>query len=209
MLLEEYRNHPSVQDTEAIKYITEHGMSNSIEEKNRIIDLADLTSESTCLDISTGIGLLPYLLRSRGHSCDATDISEDTLDVDRKAEWYKNNNENFSAYEFLRSKLNVKLIQRLDMSPGVKINLSLKYDCIFSTRIVWINNFRKEQDYIDMLDQLKNHTTKVVFHFNFHDRNPWSIDKGWDSIMDYKCSEQLFNGNGSANGTLIKYEWNS
>ena len=39
------------------------------------IEHAELPPNSQCLDISTGLGLLPFMLENMGHTCDATDVS--------------------------------------------------------------------------------------------------------------------------------------
>ena len=189
MLLTKYLDHPLVKDREARKYCEPGDFF--IKEKEHIISTANLNPKSNCLDISTGVGLLPYMLKQKGHMCDATDISVDMLDVDRYKESYTGGLKNFEAYEFLRGELGVSVTQYLELVPGETITLPKKYDCIFSTRIVWIDQYSESQ-YIDLLDNLHQYTDKIVFKFNFD-------NKDWASINDYKTDNQC------EDGTLVCY----
>lgn len=189
-MLSKYVNHPIVKDREAIKYVENNEYFT--EEKEHIISVANLKPNSSCIDISTGIGILPYLLKQKGHTCDATDVSEDMIDVDSYKESYTGGLKNYEAYEFLRKELGSEITQYLEIVPNKKFTLPKKYDCIFSCRIVWIDQYKNEEDYIDLLDNLKQYTDKIVFKFNF-DKHHWA------SIIDYKVDNQF------SDGTLVCY----
>jgi|TARA_X000000950_G_scaffold30789_1_gene33282 hypothetical protein len=46
-------------------------------EKKFFYDYGDFSNMKTVIDIGTGVGMLPYLLMSKGHQVEATDIAED------------------------------------------------------------------------------------------------------------------------------------
>lgn len=184
-MLDEYLNHPLVKDREAKKYIQKQEYYEK--EKNHIIKVADLKPNSSCLDISTGVGHLPYLLKQQGHTCDATDISSKMIELDEYSSEYTRQLKNYKAYEVLRLALGVGITQYLDVVPDKKIILPRKYDCIFSCRIVWYCRFMNEEQYTALVDNLLEYADKVVFKFNFDQSR-------WPSINSNKVDEQWIDG---------------
>jgi len=129
-------------------------------EKLLLIECADLKPHSECLDISTGVGLLPLMLRSQGHSCDATEAV---------GEYNTDSKDNTEAYALYRKMNGVDTTEFSILRNGTwRGELpNKKYDVIFSSRIVWDRGFGVEQ-YHRLFDYLFEHTDRLVLNFNHY-----------------------------------------
>lgn len=87
-------------------------------EKNIIADALPLQGVKSILDIGTGIGMLPYILKSKGYEVEGTDITEDiTGDL------------------FIEACALINLPRHcLWVNPNESLNLSRNYDLIVATR---------------------------------------------------------------------------
>ena len=135
-----------------------------VAEKMHTIECANLKPHSYCLDISTGPGLLPYILNNMGHTCDATDIGDPKDDLDYDVITDKDN-EQQNAFVVMRQVHNVELAKNLSIDPEKYINFDKKYDCIFSTRIVWDSGL-DSQAYKSIINNFLDYADKVVMSWN-------------------------------------------
>ena len=170
-------NDPEIKNSKAFKYINYYHVY--LSEKSFLIELADLPSNSKCLDISTGIGFLPWLLKVNGHSCDATDIENWGLDLDS----HKGNQ---IAFKKIREFLEVH-IKPLHIVKEQPISFDTKYDCIFSTRIVFDHNWRADS-YKYFVNNMLEYTDKLVLKWNFE------LDDTPEILKPYKSQYQFENG---------------
>lgn len=143
-----------------------------VAEKMHTIECANLKPNSSCLDISTGSGLLPFILKNMGHTCDATDISCNDNDLDKDV---NDNNTQQSAFVVMRQVHGVELLKNLSIQPLNYIDFKKKYDCIFSTRIVWTTGwgFSERDAYIKfIINNLLDYADKIVLSWNIDDNIP-------------------------------------
>lgn len=128
------------------KYIK--NWDNFWQEKNKILDFADLTEVKTALDIGTGMGILAYQLQQRGIITEATDIDVDT-----------------TGYLFKQATDLINLpVYYLKILPKTPIDLPKKYDIIFSTR----TEFDRQDGFCWewFLDDCFKYTEQVVIKTN-------------------------------------------
>lgn len=133
-------------------------------EKLITIEAAGLEPESTCLDISTGVGMLPYMLRQLGHECDATEC-DSKYQIDS---W-----DNIEGYKIYKDMLGVKTTE-FNVHENATFSGTFprkRYDCIFSTRIVWSTGFHCKKLKLSF-DHLWQYSDRLVLHFN----NYWHPD---------------------------------
>lgn len=147
---------PVLDKSLARKYIEDYFVYYA--EKQLIIKLADLPSNAQCLDISTGAGMLPWMLCMAGHYCDATDIEDYSVDVDPD----KGNQDGFRV---MRDFFGVT-IKDLRIEKNTPTVLDRHYDCIFSTRIVFNNDWAPEH-HVEFINDVLKYTNKLVLKWNF------------------------------------------
>lgn len=153
---------PVVKQSTARKYVDNYWLY--VAEKMHAIEHAHLLPNSSCLDISTGVGLLPFMLREMGHTCDATDIATHEEDLDTDAVKFGSNQQD--AFSLLRQVHDVH-INNLNIRPNEYIKFDKKYDCIFSTRIVWDSQFGfKDGTYEFLINNLLDYADKLVLSWN-------------------------------------------
>lgn len=169
----------------AMKYIDAY--PEYLLEKLHVIELAELQPNSTCLDISTGAGLLPALLKLDGHTAHATDIPDADCDLDPEF-----NNE--PVYVQIRKILGVDIDLRLNVKKQTSLDLKQHYDCIFSTRIVFskANDDRawNADDVKFFINNLLDYSDKVVLKWNYT-KIP---DHLRDVLEPYLTDSQFING---------------
>lgn len=169
----------------AMKYID--NFPEFLLEKLHVIELAELQTNSACLDISTGAGLLPALLRLDGHTVHTTDIPNALCDLDPEF-----NNE--PEYVQIRKMLEVDIDFRLDVQKQKPLDLKQRYDCIFSTRIVFskANDDRvwNADDIKFFVNNLLDYSDKAVLKWNYS-RIPNHLQ---DVLVPYLTDSQFING---------------
>lgn len=92
-----------------------------IEKNNVVNSTPNLDNIKTALDIGTGVGMLPYLLKKRGITVDASDL-DDALTG--------------KLYTECCDIINLKKFE-LDIKPNTPMNLKKTYDVIYATRTVF------------------------------------------------------------------------
>ncbi len=156
------KNYPKVTESSAKKYVDNYWVY--VAEKMHAIEHAQIKANSKCLDISTGIGVLPFMLNNLGHTCDATDVATDKDDIDPDV--VKNGLNQQDAFDVLRSVHKVS-INHLTIKPNEYITLPKKYDCIFSMRVVWDGNFSFDDgSYPFFINNMLDYTDKLVISWN-------------------------------------------
>lgn len=172
-----------VQASPAKKYISNY--FTYVAEKLHAIEYAELKSNSKCLDISTGSGLLPFILKELGHTCDATDIINNEHDLDFDVQ--NNDKTQKSAFDIMREVHGVN-ISELNIERLKPITISKKYDCIFSTRIVWDSGWgdSNNEAYSFIVNNLLEYSNKVVLSWNKDDDNDVA-----DCIKPYLVEQQF------------------
>lgn len=161
-LLKKELNNSVVKASPARKYVDNYYLY--VAEKMHAIEHAELKQNSKCLDISTGSGLLPYMLRKLGHTCDATDILDPRDDMDTDVE--NGTVTQVDAFTVLR-KIHGVSITNLKIEKSMPVKLTSKYDCIFSTRVVWDTGWGKDKEnYQIIVNSLLDYADKVVISWN-------------------------------------------
>lgn len=178
--LDIYNKYPDIQNSLVSKYFRD--IDDYLREKSYVIDQANLAPNSHCLDISTGVGLLPVILQSQGHTCDCTDIDSFELDKDPQSG-------NQNLYKLIRTSMGINY-KHLAIERQVPAELSTEYDCIFSTRIVFSKGW-KDHDYEFFINDMLNYTPKCVFKWNISEEHATTIP---DILIDNKLSMQFSHG---------------
>ena len=161
-ILKDEINNPIVKISPARKYVNNYYIYAA--EKMHAIEHAELKQNSKCLDISTGSGLLPYMLRNLGHTCDATDILNWQDDMDTDVESGKVTQ--VDAFGIFR-KIHGVNITNLKIEKFTPVTLTSTYDCIFSTRVVWDTGWGKDKEnYQLIINNLLDYADKVVISWN-------------------------------------------
>lgn len=166
-LLDEFAHNkpPVVKHSKASKYVDQY--AHYMLEKLHLIELANLEENSICLDISTGAGMLPAILESLGHECDTTDIPAGAEDKDPE----QNHHE---AYEYLRTHVfNIDITKYMTVDKKEPIVLPRKYDCIFSSRVVFNRVIDEDttllwewEDYAHFINNLLEYTDRIIIKWN-------------------------------------------
>ena len=168
-LLKDLRDsHKDIKESNARKYCYNYWVY--VAEKMHAIECANLEQNSKCLDISTGVGLLPFILKNMGHACDATDIIDPLHDMDTDVQ--DNSVTQVNAFRVIRDVHNVS-INELRIEKNKYINLPTQYDCIFSMRVVWDTGWGQTDDcYKFIINNLLDYSKKVVISWNIDDNIP-------------------------------------
>ena len=154
--------HMTIKKSSARKYIENYWLY--VAEKMHAIEHAELSPNSQCLDISTGLGLLPFMLENMGHTCDATDVSSHEEDLDPDVTKHGQNHQD--AFSIMRT-VHHTFIDHLNVKPKEYITLPKKYDCIFSMRIVWDSQFSfNDGSYEFFINNMLDFSDKLVLSWN-------------------------------------------
>ena len=125
-------------------------------EKLLIVNEMDLTDVKTALDIGTGVGMLPYILKSKYIDIEGTDISEDITG--------KMFTEACNVINLKRFELFVK-----SLTP---MNLTKHYDLIISTRTEFDRQENFNWNYF--VNDCFNHCNRIFIRTNLgNNRNPF------------------------------------
>ena len=163
----------SPKKAEGSKYI--RNFDRYYAEKILLVNKIDLTGIKTVLDIGTGVGMLPYILQSKGISVEGTDVPDNVCGL---------------VYGRACSLINLKRYE-LTITPKKSINLSKKYDLIIATRTVF--DRQEGWDWNYFVDDCFNYCNRLFVHTNWGGSgNPFNnkikpfsfrIDK-WSFMID-------------------------
>ena len=124
-------------------------------EKNYIAETVNLDGIKTVLDIGTGVGMLAYILKSKGLHVEGTDIDEDTTGLMFK--------ECCNLIDMPRHYL------KIEPQQPMQIN---NYDLIIATRTEFDRQFGCEKDWIYFVDDAMNHCKRLFIKFNKTSKGP-------------------------------------
>ena len=134
-------------------------------EKLCAIQVAELKPTDTCIDISTGIGLLPAILERMGHVCDCTDNMVEEYNLDRQ--WQ------YAEFEQMREVLGIRPVHlnlntESENFEWPKLPFTRRYDVMFCTRPVFERIWNSEQEgFCDFIEWCWQYADRVVVVWNY------------------------------------------
>jgi len=169
-LTEILKRYPS--DITGNKYIKNWDLY--LKEKQLIVERANLQGVKTCIDIGTGVGVLPYLLKQQGINVEGTDVDE-----------------NITGSLFRECCELIQLTRHtLYIQNGVRTVLPKRYDMLFATRTSFDITCEGDFDWMYFVQNMFEYVDRIFVKMNRSTRKGIKITDYPRQLQPYMFEHQ-------------------